>query len=66
MRTSVSEFERLKPRKTHKAIQKLLNKYKHIVADMEIIGDEDLTKIEMAADFLKELQEIMKVFKTGK
>ena len=63
---NISEFERKKPRETYKAIQKLVNKYKHIVADMEIIGDEDLTKIEMAADFLKELQEIMKVFKTVK
>ena len=62
---SISEFERNKPRKTHKAIKKLIDKYKHIVADMEIIGDEDLTKIEMAADFLKELEKIMKVFKTG-
>ena len=62
---NISEFERKKPRKTHKAIKKLIDKYKHIVADMEIIGDEDLTKIEMAADFLKELQEIMKVFKNG-
>ena len=65
MRTSVSEFERLKPRKTHKAIQKLVNKYKHIVVDMEIKDEEDLTKIEMAADFIKELEKIMKVFKTG-
>jgi len=65
MRTSVSEFERLKPRKTYKAIQKLISKYKHIVVDMEIKGEEDLTKIEMAADFLKELEKIMKVFKTG-
>ena len=62
---NISEFERKKPRETYKAIQKLVNKYKHIVADMEIIGDEDLTKIEMAADFLKELEEVMKVFKTG-
>ena len=62
---NISEFERNKPRKTHKAIKQLIDKYKHIVADMEIIGDEDLTKIEMAADFLKELQEIMKVFKNG-
>jgi len=65
MTTSVSEFERRKPRKTYKAIQKLLKKYKHIVADMEIKGEEDLTKIEMAADFLKELEEVMKVFKRG-
>jgi hypothetical protein len=32
---------------------------------MEIKDEEDLTKIEMAADFLKELEKIMKVFKTG-
>ena len=62
---NISEFERNKPHKTHKAIQKLIDKYKHIVADMEIKGEEDLTKIEMAADFLKELEKIMKVFKTG-
>ena len=62
---NISEFERNKPRKTHKAIQKLIAKYKHIVSDMEINGEEDLTKIEMAADFLRELEKIMKVFKTG-
>ena len=32
---------------------------------MQINKEEDLTKIEMAADFLKELQGLMKVFKTG-
>ena len=62
---NISEFERKKPRKTYKVIQGLINKYKHIVEDMEINGEEDLTKIEMAADFLKELEKIMKVFKTG-
>ena len=62
---NISEFERKKPRKTYKAIQKLIGKYKHIVADMQINKEEDLTKIEMAADFLKELQGLMKVFKTG-
>ncbi len=65
MTTSVSEFERRKPRKTHKAILKLLKKYKHIVEDMEINGEDDLTKIEMAADFLKELEAVMKIFKSG-
>jgi hypothetical protein len=62
---NISELERNKPRKTYKAIQKLISKYKHIVEDMQINDEEDLTKIEMAADFLKELQKIMKVFKTG-
>ena len=58
----MKERNRARPIKQSK---KQIDKYKHIVADMEIIGDEDLTKIEMAADFLKELQEIMKVFKNG-
>ena len=62
---NISEFERNKPRKTYKAIQELINKYKHIVEDMQINGEEDLTKIEMGADFLKELKKIMKVFKSG-
>ena len=62
---NISEFERNKPRKTYKAIQKLIGKYKHIVEDMQINDEEDLTKIEMAADFLKELQGLMKVFKSG-
>ena len=62
---NISEFERNKPRKTHKVIQELINKYKHIVEDMQINGEEDLTKIEMGADFLKELKKIMKAFKSG-
>ena len=62
---NISEFERTKPRKTYKAIQKLIGKYRYIVEDMQINGEEDLTKIEVSADFLKELQELMKVFKTG-
>tara|TARA_Y100000310_G_scaffold88755_1_gene85813 strand:+ start:593 stop:787 length:195 start_codon:yes stop_codon:yes gene_type:complete len=62
---NISEFERKKPRKTYKAIQKLISKYKYIVEDMQINKEEDLTKIEMSADFLKELEKIMKVFKSG-
>jgi hypothetical protein len=62
---NISEFERNKPRKTYKAIQKLISKYKYIIEDMQINKEEDLTKIEMSADFLKELQKLMKVFKSG-
>jgi len=62
---NISEFERNKPRKTYKVIQGLINKYKHIVEDMEINEEEDLTKVEMGADFLKELKKIMKTFKSG-
>jgi hypothetical protein len=63
--SSISLFERDKPRKTHKAIQKLIAKYKRIVMNMEIMEDEDCTKVEMAADFLKELDVVMKLFKKG-
>tara|TARA_Y100000296_G_C5095406_1_gene217086 strand:+ start:560 stop:754 length:195 start_codon:yes stop_codon:yes gene_type:complete len=62
---NISEFERNKPRKTYKAINKLIDKYKDITMNLEIMDDEDCIKVEMAADFLKELQELMKTFKSG-
>jgi len=62
---NISEFERNKPRKTHKAIKKLIDKYDNIITNLEIMDDEDCIKVEMAADFLKELREIMKIFKSG-
>ena len=62
---NISEFERNKPRKTHKAIKKLIDKYKDIAMNLEIMDDEDCLKVEMAADFLKELQELMKIFESG-
>jgi flagellar capping protein FliD len=62
---NISEFERNKPRKTHKAIKKLIDKYNNIVTNLEIMDDEDCLKVEMAADFLKELQEVMITFKSG-
>jgi hypothetical protein len=65
MRTSVSEFERHKPRKTHNEIKKLINKYKNVIMNMEIMEDEDCIKVEMAADFVKELEVVMKAFQNG-
>ena len=62
---NISEFERNKPRKTYKAINKLIDKYKDITMNLEIMDDEDCLKVEMAADFLKELQELMKIFESG-
>jgi len=32
---------------------------------MPITDDEDAIKVEMAADFQKELTDLMKIFKTG-
>jgi len=63
---NISEFERTKPRKTYKLIEKLINKYRDIILNVEIMEEEDCIKVEMAADFVKELEEVMKIFKRGK
>ena len=70
MRTSkrkmnISEFERQKPRKTHRAITNLIEKYRKIIMDMPIMDNEDAIKIEMAADFTKDLENLKKIFEKG-
>jgi len=65
MTTSVSEFERHKPRKTRKEIKKLIDKYEDVMMNVEIMEEEDCIKVEMAADFVKELTGVMKVFENG-
>ena len=62
---NISEFDRSKPRKCYSFINKLMKKYSKIISDMPIKDDEDAIKVEMAADFHKELNELMKIFKTG-
>ena len=62
---NISEFERKKPRKTHQAIANLFKKYKKIIMDMPIMEDEDAIKIEMAADFTKELENLKRIFEKG-
>ena len=62
---SISEFERQKPRETHRVLVNLTKKYKKIVKDMPIMDDEDAIKIEMAADFVKELTNLKKIFEKG-
>jgi hypothetical protein len=62
---NISEFERQKPRLTYKTINDLIKKYKKIVMDMPIMDDEDAIKVEMSADFLKELINIKKTFEKG-
>ena len=62
---NISEFERQKPRKTHKAITDLIRKYKKMVVEMPLMDDEDAIKVEMAADFAKELENIKKIFEKG-
>jgi len=65
MSTSVSEFERHKPRKTRKEIKRLIDKYQDVMMNVEIMEEEDCIKVEMAADFVKELTGVMKVFESG-
>ena len=65
MRTSVSEFERHKPRKTRKEIKRLIDKYQDVMMNVEIMEEEDCIKVEMAADFVKELEVVMKAFQNG-
>jgi len=62
---NISEFERLKPRKTYKTLIHLIKKYKKIVQELPITDDEDAIRIEMAADFAKELEGVKKSFTKG-
>jgi hypothetical protein len=62
---NISEFERRKPHKTHKTLTNLIKKYQKIVMEMPIMDDEDAIKVEMAADFLKELTNLQKLFEKG-
>jgi hypothetical protein len=62
---NISEFERQKPHKTHQTFSNLIKKYKKIVMDMPIVDDEDAIKVEMAADFTKELEDLKKIFEKG-
>jgi len=62
---NISEFERNKPYKTHKNLTGLIKKYKKIVMDMPLMDNEDAIKVEMAADFVKELENLKKIFEKG-
>ena len=63
--SSISEFERTKPRETHKAFENSRKKYEAILRETTIMDDVDATKVEMAAIFLKDLKEIYKKFLSG-
>ena len=62
---NISEFERQKPRKTYRSITNLIKKYKKIIMDMPMMDDEDAVKVEMAADFTKDLENLKKIFVKG-
>jgi len=62
---NISEFERTKPRKAMAYINKLIKKYNNIWRDMDMMDDDDATRVEMAHDFHKELKELREIFKSG-
>ena len=62
---NISEFERRKPRKTHRALTDLIKKYHKIILEIPLMDDEDAIRVEMAADFVKELEKLKKIFEKG-
>ena len=62
---NISEFERRKPHKTHRALTDLIKKYHKIILEMPLMDDEDAIRVEMAADFVKELEKLKKIFEKG-
>ena len=62
---NISEFERTKLRQTHKLLNSLIKKYKKIVDELPLMDDEDAIKVEMSADFIRELTTLKKTFEKG-
>ena len=63
--SSVSEFERNKPRETYAAIMKAKVKYETLLKETVIMEDTDAVRVEMARVFLRDLKEIFQKFKSG-
>lgn len=64
--TSISEFERLKPTKTYKAIQKAKNYFKNkIPYEVPFMKDEDQRALEDAKEALKLVKDIEELFLKG-
>tara|TARA_Y100000361_G_scaffold98858_1_gene88675 strand:- start:1351 stop:1548 length:198 start_codon:yes stop_codon:yes gene_type:complete len=62
---SVSEFERNKPKETHKAFENVRKKYEALLRQTTVMDDVDAARVEMASIFLKDLKEIYKKFLSG-
>ena len=62
---SVSEFERNKPKETHKAFENARKKYEVLLRETTVMDDIDAARVEMASIFLKDLKEIYKKFLSG-
>jgi hypothetical protein len=62
---NISEFERSKPVKTHKAITSTQQKYEELIKNTVVMEDVDAAKVEMARMFLKDLKNIFQKFVSG-
>jgi hypothetical protein len=62
---NISEFERTKPRETYEAILSVKAKYEKVLKETTVMDLSDQTKVEMSSVFLRELREIMRLFKNG-
>ena len=56
---SISEFERTKPRETHKAFEDARKKYEAILRETTVMDDVDATRVEMTSIFLKDLNKVI-------
>ena len=65
MTASISEFERNKPRGTHRKINSAINKYETIISRAEPMDDEEATRVEMSSDFVNVLKNIRESFLAG-
>ena len=65
MTASISEFERTKPRGTHRKINSAINKYEIIISRAEPMDDEEAARVEMSFDFVKVLKNIRESFLAG-
>ena len=62
---NISEFERNKPKETHKAFEDARKKYEAILRETTVMDDIDAVRAQMVSVFLKDLKEIYKKFLSG-
>ena len=65
MTTNISEFERKKPRGTHRKINSAIDKYETIISRAKPMDDEEAVRVEMSYEFVKALKSIRKSFLAG-
>lgn len=63
--SNISEFERFKPKETHKAFEDARKKYESFLRETIVVDDADAARVEMTSIFLKDLKEIYKKFLSG-